>query len=61
MVDYLEPNFYVADLPERSEFHEWVGRCIKRWADLEGYLFETADWALNTDRSIAAIVFFRTP
>lgn len=59
---HIEPNFSVDDAVHRpSPFYEWVGRCIKRWADLEGYVYEIADWALNSERSISAIVFFRTP
>lgn len=55
------PQFDDEHLTGPSEFYTHVGRCIKRWADLEGYLFEICDWALNGERSLSAIVFFRTP
>lgn len=61
-MQYMEPNYSLEDaINKRSAFYEWVGRCIKRWADLEGYVYELADWAINGERSISAIVFFRTP
>jgi hypothetical protein len=47
--------------PASREFYVMVGRCIKRWADIEGLLFSVCHWALKTDERTAAIVFFRTP
>lgn len=55
------PNYHAEDLPEDSEFFMWVGRCIKRWAEVETHLFEICDWTMNTHRSIATIVYFKTP
>ena len=55
------PRFEDEHIVGPSEFYTHVGRCIKRWADLEGFLFENCDWALNGERSLAAIVHKACP
>lgn len=48
-------------MTEPSAFYMWIGKCIKRWAGIEDQLFSICQWALQIDRKLTSIVFFRTP
>jgi hypothetical protein len=46
----------------RDEFYKLFGQCIKKWADVEGTLFELCVRCLKTSRrQAAAIVYYKSP
>ena len=55
----LQKRFEELEKQAADEFYLWVGKCIKQWGSIETMLFDVFDNVLQTDRNVAAAVYFQ--